>query len=96
MSNKERPTTTSPDGVIYNDPRAFSESFGNLVNNPENRAKTVFWSALPETVKAVLRNGPAWFGGRYVRYELLKYKRIVLIFPLNGRVLSERITPSKL
>jgi hypothetical protein len=30
------------------------------------------------------------------RVSVLKYKRIVLIFPLNGRVLNEPFTPSKL
>jgi hypothetical protein len=33
---------------------------------------------------------------KVVRELLLKYKRIVLSFPLNGRVLNEPITPSKL
>ena len=36
------------------------------------------------------------FNKNQVMMQLLKYKRIVLIFPLNGRVLNEPITPSKL
>jgi hypothetical protein len=34
-------------------------------------------------------------GAKYLN-GLLKYKRIALIFPLNGRMLNEPITPSKL
>jgi hypothetical protein len=45
---------------------------------------------VPRRSSRVRRSETEW------RAFLLKYRRIVLIFPLNGRVLNEPITPSKL